>query len=229
MPCSNPPPSDLPKGNASSTEKRKTDSTGTMKRPFDRDAMARAVADFICAAGFEKSDPNLQDTPRLVADAWANELLAGYETDPAHLLSKTAPAPHRQPVFLTGISFVGVCPHHLLPYEGVAHIGYLPDERIVGFGTLVRLVTMLGARLILQEDLAEAVARTLLAHLSARGAGCIIEAKQGCVAFRGVRQPQVRTITKAWAGSLEDPSCPERISFEASLGAQVSSPDSPSD
>lgn len=180
-----------------------------MRRP-DREAMARAIAAFLEAAGLDTADPELLETPQKVAQAWAEELLAGHRADPATILDQTAVATHHQPVVMTGIAFVGVCPHHLLPYEGTASLAYVPGERIAGFGTLVRLVTTLGARLVLQEDLARDVAEALTAHLGARGAGCIIEAKQGCVCMRGARQANVLTTTSAWSGSLAGEDVAER-------------------
>ncbi len=181
--------------------------------------MAKAIAAFLEAAGSDPNDPELAKTPERVADAWADELLAGNEADIDQILRETSPATHHQPVVLTDISFVGVCPHHLLPYEGTARLGYLPGERVAGFGSLVRLVLALGARLVLQEDLASDIAEALVSRLGARLAGCVIEARQGCVGLRGVRQPEVRTTTSAWAGSLAGSSSPERAFLERALTA----------
>lgn len=180
--------------------------------PVDREKMARAVADFLDAAGVDASDPELLETPSKVTEAWADELIVGHDIDLAKVLAETSAATHHDPVILKGVSFVGVCPHHLLPYEGTANLCYLPGERVAGFGSLVRAVKSLGARLVLQEVLARDVARGLVEHLGARGAGCVIEARQGCVGLRGVCQPKVRTITSAWAGCLEDAS--RRASLE---------------
>jgi GTP cyclohydrolase IA len=184
---------------------------------MNRAAMEAAIAAFLDAVGADRTHPDLRDTPRRVAEAWADELLAGHEADPAALLGETAAAPSDAPVVLTGITFVGVCPHHLLPYEGTAHLAYRPGDRIAGFGNLVRLVEVLGARLVLQEDLARDVADALVAHLGARGAGCLIEASHGCVGFRGVRQPAVRTTTSAWAGSFAENDDAGRRALEGAL------------
>ncbi len=191
--------------------------------PVDREAMAGAVATFLRAAGLDLDSNDLQDTPRRVADTWADEFLAGHHADPHEILAETSPATHNEPVLLSGISFVGVCPHHLLPYEGTARIAYVPGERVAGFGSLVRLVRALGARLILQEDLARDIAGILVSVLGAKGAGCVIGARHGCVGLRGVRQPEVHATTTAWAGELKDPESPSRRFMESSLSSSEQS------
>ena len=157
---------------------------------MDRDALQRAVAAFLAALGADPEAPHLKATPRRVADAWADELLAGEGADVASLLETfDAPASGAdEAVVVAGIHYVSVCPHHLLPYQGTAHVAYLPDRKVVGFSRIVRLVETLGARLVIQEDHAREIAEALVTHLGARGAGVVLEAKQMCMAVRGVRQ-----------------------------------------
>ena len=126
----------------------------------DAVAMASAVRDFLRAAGLPLSDANLVDTPERVAEAWAEEFLDGYRS---HARGGARARPSRRPpdssgelVVVTDLRFQSMCPHHLLPFEGRAHVAYVPGKRVVGFGRLSALVDCFAHRLILQEDLARA-------------------------------------------------------------------------
>jgi GTP cyclohydrolase I len=167
--------------------------------------LAWAVADFLDAlvlpTGVRRS-PELEGTPERVAEAWREELLDGYATDPAEVLSGASRSSSRALVAVTGIEYHSVCPHHLLPSRGVAHVGYLPGGRLVGFGQLVRLVDALAHRLVLQEELAAQIAQALVDHLGARGAGCVLEAEHLCLTVRGERRTQARALAEGWAGSM---------------------------
>ena len=103
---------------------------------------------------------------------------------------------------LTDLPVTTVCPHHLLPAQGVAHVGYLPGGKVVGFGAIGRLVSCLGRRLVLQEVLGQAVADALVAHLGARGAGCVLDLEPTCMTARGGRHHGARAVTTAFAGEL---------------------------
>lgn len=185
--------------------------------------MRAAVAAFLDAVGADRSSPHLLTTPERVADAWADELLFGEGADPASLFETFAdPAGAAdEAVIVTGIHYVSVCPHHLLPYTGVAHVAYLPADRVVGFSKIVRLVELLGARLVIQEEHARDVADALRAHLGARGAGVVLEARQMCMAVRGVRQHDARVTCTAWAGELADADSPHRRAFHDAIAAYV--------
>jgi GTP cyclohydrolase I len=172
--------------------------------PAVGDAVA-AVARFLDALGLPPSvrqDPDLEQTPRRVAEAWIEDLLDGYRVAPAEVLAEAIETPSRDLVAVTGIDFHSVCPHHLLPSRGVAHVAYLPGGRVVGFGALARLVDCLAHRLVLQEDLARTVAEALVEHLGARGAACVIDAEQLCMTVRGERRPRARAHAEAFAGAL---------------------------
>lgn len=193
---------------------------------MDRDGLRAAVAAFLKAAGVDPADPHLQDTPARVADAWADELIAGYEADPAEILAgfdQAGPSSDGA-VIVTGVHYVSVCPHHLLPYQGVAHLAYVPGGREVGFSKLVRLVEALGARLVLQEDLGRSLAEALVTHLGARGAAVTLEAQQMCMALRGVRRHQARVTTTARLGVFEDDASDALRAFRDAVAAWRAGP-----
>lgn len=173
----------------------------------DRPAMAKAVRDFLKAAGLELSDPNLRETPARVTEAWATEFLAGYSQSAADALAdrfEVSKASDRELVVVTNLHFRSMCPHHLLPYSGVAHLAYVPSREVVGFGRLAALVDVFAHRLILQEELARLVALSLQKELGSRGAACLIRAEQTCFRLRGEEQHAAVTFSEAYEGALKD-------------------------
>lgn len=171
----------------------------------DLDAAARAMRDFIAAVGAPVSaDPELAGTPERVARAFIDELLDGYRADPAVILGDALASTESGLIAVNGIAYASVCPHHLLPSLGRAHVGYLPGGRIVGIGTLVRLVEAYAHRMVLQEALGQHIADALVAHLGARAAGVILDAQHLCLAARGERQQGARVVTQAFAGVWRD-------------------------
>lgn len=169
----------------------------------NREAMERAVSAFLEAAGIP-DDPELAQTPERVVAAWVDEFIDGYQKDPIAALGVPSPVPQEQKgaVFVTGIDYTGVCPHHLLPYRGVAHIGYLPGESVAGFSRLAALLDVYAHRLTLQETLAQQVAEALVEGLGARGAGVILEAEQLCMTLRGVKRTRSRAVVEASVGEF---------------------------
>lgn len=169
------------------------------------DEAARAVRAFLHALSLPvDDDPELRDTPARVARAFADELLDGYRRDPAAALAGALPSASRDLVALRGIRYVSVCPHHLLPAEGVAAVGYLPGGRIVGLGDIVQLVEALAHRLVLQETLGAQIADALVAHLGARAAGVVLVARHACLSLRGERQGDAAVVTQSFAGAWRD-------------------------
>ncbi len=165
----------------------------------DQKKMAEAVAAFLRAAGVTAE----AETPERVARAWAEDLLDGYARDPAAVLAQTIPAETSADfVMVTGLRFHAICPHHLLPYRGVAHVAYVPAGRVVGFGQLGQLVDALGHRLVLQEDLARGIVDALGSGLGAAGAACALEAEQLCMTVRGDEQDRSKTYAEAFVGTL---------------------------
>ncbi len=177
---------------------------------------ARAVRDFLDSLGVDREgDPELRGTPERVARAWRDELLAGYRVEPAEVLADTLASAERGMVLVTHIAYASVCPHHLLPAWGVAHVGYLPDGRIVGLGAMVRLVEALGRRLVLQETLGRQVAEALVTHLGARAAGVRLDAAHGCLSTCGERQGGARVVTHGYAGAWRDDEAARREFWSA--------------
>lgn len=171
----------------------------------DRAAAERAIAAFLAALGHDPAgSPELSGTPARVVEAFDGELLSGHRVDVAGLLLseselRTAGAPAGI-VGVRGIAVATMCPHHLLPGLGVATVAYLPGERLVGIGTLARLVDAFSRRLVLQESIGENVVQALLRHAGARGAYCRLELRHSCLAARGARKEEATVVTIARAG-----------------------------
>ena len=175
----------------------------------DRARIEAAVTELIHAIGEDPGREGLATTPARVAEAYA-EFFAGVGADPLRHLRETFPLPETdaapQPVIVTGLAFRSICEHHLLPFTGVAHLAYVPGERIVGLGRLPRVVDDLASRPQMQERLGEQIAEALERGLGARGVAVILDATHGCVTARGTRQAGSTTITIAARGSLAEPS-----------------------
>lgn len=180
--------------------------TPRVRKP-DLDKMAEGMRLFLEGCGVDLADPNVRDTPVRVARAWAEEFLDGYDKSPREVLGdfyeERKPAADEM-VVVTNIDFQSMCPHHLLPYRGVAHVAYLPAGRIVGFSRLARLVDAFAHRLILQETLAREVAEAIRGELGSAGAAVMLEAEQTCMTVRGERRSQARAITEAFSGDFAD-------------------------
>lgn len=177
-----------------------------VKKP-NRAAMKRAVADFLAAAGLDATDANLRDTPARVTEAWADEFLAGYRSSAAEALADRFPVSKvsdRELVVVTNLHFRSMCPHHLMPYAGVAHLAYVPGREVVGFGRLSALVDVFAHRLVLQEELARQVARALMEELGSQGAACVVSAEQTCFRLRGEEQHAAVTHSEAYEGVLAE-------------------------
>jgi GTP cyclohydrolase I len=169
--------------------------------------MQRAVRDFLRAAGLDEASPELKDTPARVTQGWLEEFLDGYRCTPEEALGPRYPAPAanaRELVVVTGLRFHSMCPHHLLPWEGVAHVAYVPGKSVVGFGRIAQLLDSLAHRLVLQEVLARQMAHALVEQVPCLGAACIIEGRHGCLRLRGARQKDARTHTEAYEGVLTE-------------------------
>jgi GTP cyclohydrolase IA len=166
----------------------------------DLPAAERAVADLLRALGKDPEQPHLADTPRRVADAYA-ELLA---PPPFDLTTFPNDEGYNELVLATGIPVQSLCEHHLLPFTGIAHIGYLPGERILGLSKLARVLDLFARDLQVQERLTQQVADWLQENLNPRGVGVVIEAEHLCMSLRGVRARGARTTTSALHGLLRE-------------------------
>lgn len=171
--------------------------------------MQRAIGDFLRAAGLDTTDPNLKETPKRVTAAWADEFLDGYSTSAKQVLAERFPvskAGDRELVVVSGLWYRSMCPHHLLPFSGRAHVAYVPGKSVVGFGKLSTLVDVFAHRLVLQEELARQVAQALMTELGSQGAACILEAEQQCLQLRGEEQCDAVTHAEAYEGVLKEAS-----------------------
>jgi GTP cyclohydrolase I len=165
---------------------------------IDLDAAQRAAADFLAALGVDLSREGLQETPARMARAYA-EL---FDARPFQLTTFPNDEGYDELVLARDIPFRTVCEHHLLPFAGVAHVGYLPGERILGLSKLARLVEHFAARPQTQERLTKQVADFLTDRLRPKGAGVVLEAEHSCMTLRGVRAVGATTVTSALSGTL---------------------------
>jgi GTP cyclohydrolase I len=170
------------------------------RRPVDGARAQRAAAELLAALGLSLDDAGLRDTPRRMAQAWA-ELLAAPELE---LTTFPNDEGYEQLVVVQDIPVRSVCEHHMLPFVGVAHVGYLPGGRIAGLSKLARVVDHFARRAQTQERLTAQVAAELERRLDARGVGVVVEAEHTCMSLRGAQAGGTRTVTSALAGALRD-------------------------
>jgi GTP cyclohydrolase IA len=166
--------------------------------PVDLEAAERAITDLLAALGHDPQSEHLVDTPGRVARSYA-ELLTPRDFD---LTTFPNDEGYDELVLARGIPFQSLCRHHLLPFSGVAHVGYLPGERILGLSKLARVVELFARDLQVQERLTKQVADWLEEHLSPKGVGVVLEAEHQCMSLRGVRAVGTSAVTSALHGLL---------------------------
>jgi GTP cyclohydrolase I len=178
----------------------------TVVQPFDPEGAERAVRDLLVAIGEDPNRDGLRDTPARVARAYA-EMFRGLHQTADDVLATTFDIGHDEMVLVKDIELYSTCEHHLVPFHGVAHIGYIPNEsgRITGLSKLARLVDVFAKRPQVQERLTTQVADSLVRILEPRGAIVVMEAEHLCMSMRGVRKPGAKTVTSAVRGSLREP------------------------
>ncbi len=165
--------------------------------------MERGIRLFLEGMGSAAPAEVRRETPRLVARAWARELLAGCSGGDRPLLVPLSEKPPNSLIVVRGIRFVSICRHHLLPFQGTAAVAYLPGSRLAGFSAVARLIDTLARRLQIQEDLSEEILDALQESLSPRGAACLLEASHQCMTCRGAAQPGARVTTLRFRGIFE--------------------------
>jgi GTP cyclohydrolase IA len=185
----------------------------------DQPAIEEAVRTIIRAIGEQPEREGLAGTPRRVAAMYA-ELFSGLHVDPSGLLAVGFEEDkHKEMVIVKDIPFTSLCEHHFLPMDGVAHVGYIPNGRIVGISKIARVLEVLARRPQVQERLTSQMADLLMEGLKPRGAGVVIEATHLCMTMRGVRKPGSRVVTSATRGIFrENPST--RAEFMSLIGRQ---------
>jgi GTP cyclohydrolase I len=172
----------------------------------DKDELVSAVARLLRAMGLNPdTDKEMAKTPQRVAEMWGREFLSGYDMDPAAILDEPVVGEaDPDAVFVTDLSFHSMCPHHLMPVRGKAHVAYQPDGRLLGFGKIAQLVACYTHRFTLQERATHQIAQALVAHLPARGAGCVLEAEHLCLAIPGDKHESSRVVTSAFVGDFRE-------------------------
>jgi len=177
--------------------------TAVPNHPVDRERISRAVREIILAIGEDPEREGLRDTPRRIADMYA-EIFSGIACDPTQVLDVTFEEHHQEMVILRDIPFYSMCEHHFLPFHGVAHVGYIPRGRILGISKIARLVEILARRPQLQERLTGQIADALMTAVQPQGVAVVIEAEHLCMTMRGVKKPGTTIVTSATRGIFRD-------------------------
>jgi len=179
---------------------------GSARAPFDGDRIARAVREILLAIGEDPDREGLQETPERVARAYA-EVFSGMRQSARDILSTTFDINHGELVLVKDIEVWSMCEHHLVPFTGVAHVGYIPgtDGQVTGLSKLARLVDVYARRPQVQERLTTQVAEALVHYLDPRGVIVVVECEHLCMTMRGVHKPGARTVTSAVRGALRNP------------------------
>ena len=174
--------------------------------PFDQERAERAVRELLLAIGEDPDREGLLDTPARVARAYA-EVFSGLHRTADEVLTTTFDIGHDELVIVRDIEVYSTCEHHLVPFHGVAHVGYIPGEdgRITGLSKLARLVDVFAKRPQVQERLTTQIADSLMRILRPRGAIVVLSCEHLCMSMRGVRKPGARTVTSAVRGVLTTP------------------------
>jgi GTP cyclohydrolase IA len=174
--------------------------------PVDLARAEAAVRELLIAVGEDPDRDGLRDTPARVARSY-QEAFAGLRLNAADVLTSTFDLGHEELVLVRDIEVYSTCEHHLLPFHGVAHVGYIPARggQVTGLSKLARLVDVYARRPQVQERLTTQVADALVHHLRPRGVLVVVDCEHLCMSMRGVRKTGSRTITSAVRGALRDP------------------------
>lgn len=175
-------------------------------RPFDAERVERAVREMLIGIGEDPDREGLVDTPARVARAYA-EIFAGLHTTGEEVLTTTFDLGHEELVLVRDIEVYSTCEHHLVPFHGVAHVGYIPgrDGRITGLSKLARVVEVYARRPQVQERLTSQIADAVDRILAPGGVIVVVECEHLCMSMRGVRKPGAKTVTSTVRGQLRDP------------------------
>jgi GTP cyclohydrolase I len=173
---------------------------------IDQERVERAVRELLLAIGEDPDRNGLKETPARVARSYV-EIFAGMQQKPEDVLTTTFEIGHDELILVRDIEVYSTCEHHLVPFYGVAHVGYIPgrDGRVTGLSKLARLVDVYARRPQVQERMTSQIANALCEHLKPLGVLVVVECEHLCMSMRGVRRPGSRTITSAVRGQLRDP------------------------
>lgn len=184
-----------------------------MSKQVDHERIARAVKEILSAIGEDPERDGLLDTPARVA-RYFEEVCGGLHTEPAEHLNKTFEVDHDEVIVVRDITFFSICEHHLVPFFGRAHVGYLPepDGRITGLSKLARLVDGFAKRPQVQERLTSQIADAIEQKLRPRGVAVVLEAQHMCMSMRGIKKPGSETVTSSMRGLFrENPASREEV------------------
>jgi GTP cyclohydrolase I len=178
-----------------------SDSSNGAPQPgkVDQPRIERAVREILAAVGEDPDREGLLETPARVARMYA-ELFSGLHDEPGKHLRKFFTEKYDEMVLVKDISFNSMCEHHMLPFTGVAHIGYIPNGKVVGLSKLARVVESVSHRPQVQERMTEEIANLLIEELNVKGVAVVIEASHSCMTIRGVRKPGSVCVTSAMKG-----------------------------
>ena len=207
------------RGAATSEERIRVTSGAAPSRSFDHDKIAAGVRLVFDGLGLDPQSPGIAGTPARVARMY-DEIFAGLVVDPADVLDVVFEEGHDELVLIRDIPFASMCEHHLIPFVGRAHVGYLPNVagQVTGLSKLARLVDLVAKRPSLQERITATIADTLEKALSPRGVIVIIEAEHYCMTMRGVRKPGSITVTSAVRGAMRDDARTRSEAMSLALG-----------
>ena len=177
--------------------------TKPIEIPVDHERIQRAVREILAAVGEDPDREGLLETPARVGRMYA-EMFSGLRSDPRVHLQKVFTESYDELVLVRDINFCSMCEHHLLPFTGRAHIGYLPDGKVVGLSKLARVVEDVARRPQVQERMTEDIASLIESELSARGVAVVIESSHSCMTIRGVRKPGSMCLTSSMRGVFRD-------------------------
>jgi GTP cyclohydrolase I len=171
--------------------------------PVDHARIQAAVREILLAVGEDPDREGLQETPARVARMYA-EMFSGLHREPRIHLQKVFTEKYDEVVLIKDITFCSMCEHHLLPFSGKAHVGYLPDGKVVGLSKLARVVEDVARRPQVQERMTEHIAELIETELGARGVAVVLEASHSCMTIRGIRKPGSMCLTSAMRGVFRD-------------------------
>ena len=172
---------------------------------MDQDRITKAVKEILTAIGEDPERDGLVDTPKRVARYFA-EICGGLQEEPAEQLNKTFEVDHDEVIVVRDITFYSICEHHLVPFFGRAHVGYLPKRngRITGLSKLARLVDGYAKRPQVQERLTSQIANAIEEKLKPRGVAVVLEAEHMCMSMRGIKKPGSQTVTSSMRGLFRE-------------------------
>ena len=188
--------------NSSPTDRKRNDvpaASAAAERGVDLPAIESAVRTILTAVGEDPDRPGLLDTPRRVAKMYA-EMFVGLQVDPARHLEVTFPESYNEIVLVRDIPFNRMCEHHLLPFNGIAHVAYLPNGNVTGLSKLARVVDEVARRPQVQERMTQTIADMVSEVLDSSGTAVVVEAEHSCMSMRGIRKPGSLTVTSALRG-----------------------------